>query len=148
MHNLPPVIGRAGWRMDMESSAWSQSPTCQNAKLTIYDWQSRMKNGHRIITMITVTNMLECTTHPLWLAEQDEEWTWNHQHGHGHQHARMPNSPPMIGRARWRIDMESSVWSQSPTCQIVQLTHYDWQSGDLHQTSLMHGSWVLVLVLV
>ena len=85
--------------MDMESSAWSQSPTCQTAQLTLYDWQSRVKDGHGIISMVTVANMPDCTTHYLQLAEQDEEWTWNHQHGHSHQHARMHNSPTMIGRA-------------------------------------------------
>ena len=96
MHNSPTMIAKAGWRMDMESSAWS---TCQNAQLTLYDCQSSMKHGHGIISMITVTNMPECTTHPLWLPEQDGEWTWNCQHD-----------------------------QQSPTCQNAQLTHYDFQS--------------------
>ena len=96
MHHSPPMIARAEWRMDMESSAWSQSQTCQNAPLTHYDCQSRMKNGHGIISMITVTNIPECTTYPLWLPEQDEEWSWNHQHDHSHQHAWMHNLPPMI----------------------------------------------------
>ena len=93
MHNSPPMIARV-WGMDMKPSASSQSLTFQDAQLTdydsqsrmksgqgiinmitvtnmnrlltSYDCQSRMKNGHGIIGMIIVTNMPECTTHPLW----------------------------------------------------------------------------------
>ena len=97
MHNSPPIITRAGWRVAMESSEWSQPPTCQNVQLTSYNWQSRMKNGHGIISMITVIKLPKCTTHPLWLA------------------------------GGWRMAMESSAWSQSPTCQNAQLTSYNWQ---------------------
>ena len=46
----------------MKLSASSQSLTCQDAQLTDYDSQSRMKSGHGIINMITVTNMNELLT--------------------------------------------------------------------------------------
>ena len=85
MHNSPPTIARVGWRVDMKWSLW---PTCQNAQLTSYDFQNRMNNRHGIISMIAVTNILECITHPLWLPEQDKEWIWNHHHVHSYQHAR------------------------------------------------------------
>ena len=65
-----------------------------------------MKNGHGIISMATVTSMPECTTHPLRLPKQDEEWTWNHQH------------------------------DQSPTCQNAQLTSYDCQKINHKDTSI------------
>jgi hypothetical protein len=102
MDNSPPMISRAGQRINMGWSAWSQPPTChnapltnydcqsstmrwsawsqsptyQNAQLTLYECQSRTMNGHGMISMFTVTNMLEWTTHKLWLPEQDNEWTW------------------------------------------------------------------------
>ena len=105
-HNSPPMITKAGSRIDMRSSAWSQPPTCQDAQLTGYDCQSRIQNRHEIISMITATNMPGCTTHRLWLPEQDQEWTWDHQHDHSHQHARMHNSPAMIakGNKEWTWD--------------------------------------------
>ena len=136
------MIARAGQRMDMEWSAWSQSPTCQNAQLTDYDCQSRIKNGHGMISMITVTNMPECTTHLLWLPEQDKEWTWDDQHDHSHQHARMHNSPPMIARAGHWMDIGWSAWSQSSTCQNAQLTDYDCQS----RTKNGHGMISMITV--
>ena len=123
MHNSPTMIARAGQWMDMRWSAWSQSPTCQNAQLTHYDCQSRTKNGHGMISMITVTTMPECTTHPLWLPEQDKEWTWDDQHDHTHQHARMHNSPPMIARAGQWMDMRLSWWSVTNMLN-AQLTFY------------------------
>jgi hypothetical protein len=65
-----------------------------------------MENGHEIINMLTVTNMLECTTHPLEFPEQDEKWTWNHQYIHGHEQARRHDSPTMISKAGHRMDMQ------------------------------------------
>ena len=102
-------------------------PTCKHAQLTSYDCQSRIKNWHSMISMITVTNMAECTTHFLWLPEQDKEWIWDDQHDHSHQHVRTHNSLSMIARAGQRMVMGWSVWSQSPTSQNAQLTHYDFQ---------------------
>lgn len=86
---------------EMESSALLLSPTCQNAKLTNYNFQgktkngcevasmiivtnknalltdydckSRMKNRHGIISMIIVTNMPKCTTHYLLPPKQHKE---------------------------------------------------------------------------
>ena len=137
------MIARAGQRMDMGWSAWSQSPTCQNAQLTHYDCQSRTKNGHGMISMIMVINMPECTTHQLWFPEQDKELTLDDQHYHGHQHARMHNSLPMISRAGQRIDIEWWAWLKSPTCQHPQLTPYDCQSrvknDDQHDHSHQHA---------
>ena len=158
MHNSLPMISRAGQRMDMgwsawswsstcqnaqlthydfqsriknghEWSAWLQSPTCQNAQLTSYDFQSRTKNWHGMISMITVTNMPECTTHCLWFPEQDKEWTWNNQHDHSNRNSSMHNSLAMISRAGQGMDMGWSAWSQSMTCHNAQLTSYDCQSG-------------------
>ena len=60
--------------------------------------------------MIIATNMPEYTTHHLWLQEQDDVQTSNYKHNHNHWYARMHNSPPMIVRAVWRIDMESLAW--------------------------------------
>ena len=128
MHNSPTMIARAGSRMDMESSAWSDPTTCMNAQLTLYDCQSRMKNRHRIISMIRATNMPECATHLLWLREQDPKWIWDHPYDEGHHHARMHNLPSMITRAGSRMDMGSSGSSEPPTCQNAQLTSYDCQS--------------------
>ena len=48
------------------------SPPCQNVKLTSYDLQNTIKNGHETMSIVTVTTMPEYITHPL---EQDEEWT-------------------------------------------------------------------------
>ena len=130
MQNSPTMIARAEWRMVMESSAWSQPPTCLDAPLTSYEsCQSRMKNGHGIISMITVTNMPECTTHILWLPEQNEKWTWNNQHDHSNRNSSMHNSLAMISRAGQGMDMGWSAWSQSMTCHNAQLTSYDCQSG-------------------
>ena len=83
------------------------------------------KNAHGIISMTTATNTAECTTHPLWLPEQDKEWTWDDQHD---QQARMHHSQTMIAKDGQRMDMGWSAWSQSPICQNAQLTHYDCQS--------------------
>ena len=97
MHNSQTMIARVGWRMDIKPSAWSsltckniqltpynfqskikmnmwssiwsQSPICKNTKLTCYDCQCGMKNGHGIISMIRVINIPE-STHFLWLPEQ------------------------------------------------------------------------------
>ena len=107
------MISRAGWGMDMESSTWLQSPISQSAQLTSYDFKSRTEMDMGIISMITVSNIPECTTYCLWLPEQDEKLTWNNQHDYSQQHARMHNLLPMIARAGWRMDMESSVWLQS-----------------------------------
>ena len=98
MHNSLTIIPRAWWRMNMESSARS------------------------------VTNTPECTTHHLWFPKQDKEWTWNNQHNDIHQYARMHNSPPIIPRVGWKMNIESSVPSQLPACQNAQLTHYGYQS--------------------
>lgn len=110
VHNSPTTIAKARWRMEMESSAWSQSSGYQNAQLTPYDCQSRhgiismtshqyaqIHSSHAIISrarwraeidgimsMITVTNMPECATHNLWLPEQGTRWIWNHQHDYSH----------------------------------------------------------------
>ena len=127
MHNSPTMISRAGSNMDIGSSAWLEPPTCQYAQLTNYDCQSRIKNGHGIISTIRATSMSECTTHQLWSPEHDQEWTWDHQHDQS-QHARMHYSPSMIARAGSRMDMELSAWSQPPTCQNAQPTLYDCQS--------------------
>ena len=113
--------------MDMGWSAWPQPLTCQNAQLTVYDSQNRTKNGHGIISMISVTNIRECTTHQLWLPEQGKEWTWDDQHDHSHQYSRMHSSPPMVAKAGPRMDVGWSAWSQ-PTWQDLQLTSYDCQS--------------------
>ena len=110
--------------MNMESSTSSQLPTCQNTQLTHYDCQSRMKNGHEIISMITVTNIPEHRTHLLWFSEQHEWWAWNLQHDHSHQHAKKQNSHSMIARTAWTMVNKSSAWSQPPTCHNIQLTIY------------------------
>ena len=101
MHNSLPMISRAGWRMGMRWSAWPFS------------------------------NILQCTTHQLWLPEKNKEWTWDDHHDYspvmqnaqpthydchsrmknGHkminttilQHTTMHNSLPMISRAGWRV---------------------------------------------
>ena len=98
MHNSLPMISRAGQRMDMEWSPWLQSPTCQNAQLTSYDFQSITKNGHGMISRITVTN------------------------------ARMHNLPTVMTRATQNMHITLSAWSWSSTCQNAQLTFYDFQS--------------------
>ena len=112
--------------MNMKPWAWLQSPACQNAWLTNYNFHSRMKKGYEILSMFTVRNMLvynpppmitragwkmtwnhqhdygcqECTTYLLWLPEQNEEMTWNHQH----------------------------MYLQSLICQNAQPTSYDCQN--------------------
>ena len=65
VHNSPPMISRAGSRMDMELSAWWELPTCQKARLTNYNCQRRVKNGHGIISISRITNMPDYTTHLL-----------------------------------------------------------------------------------
>ena len=114
MHNSPPMIARVGSRMDMGSSEWWEPLTCQNAQLTNYDCQSRIKNGQGIISMISSNNIPDCSTHQLWLPKQDEEWMWDHQHDQSHQHANMHNSPPMIARAGSRMNTGLSAWSKPP----------------------------------
>ena len=128
MHNSPPMSARAGCRMDIKPWAPFQSPTCQNAQLTNYECQSRMQSGHETMSTIPVTNMPKCTTHPLWVPEQDAEWTWDHEHHSSYQHARMYNSPTISARAGCRVDMKSWAPFQSPTCQNAQLTDYECQS--------------------
>lgn len=86
------------------------SHQCVRMQLTRYNCKSRI-NEYGIINMITVTNMPECITYPLWLSEQGEGWAWCHQHDHTYQHARMYDSHAMIARAGWTMDIESSAWS-------------------------------------
>ena len=128
IHNSPTVMARITPNMNISWSAWSWSSTCHNAQLTHYNCQSRTKNEHRIISMITGTNMPECTTHCLWFPEQNKESTWNDQQDYSHQHATMHNSLAMISRAGQRMDKKWLAWLQSPTCQHAQLTTYDCQS--------------------
>ena len=85
MYNSQTMITRAGWIMDI----WSQSPMWQNAQLTSYDFQSRIKNG-QVISLI------------------------NHQHAKMHNLHTMVQ----VARAGWITDMESSAWSQS-ACQNI-----------------------------
>ena len=127
IHNSLSMSARGGCRMDMKPWAPFQSPTCQNAQLTFYKCQSRMHNGHEIMSTIPVTNTAECTTHLLWVPEQDGQWTWtmstilvtnmpectthilwvpeqdvgwtwDHEHHSSHQHMSMHNSPAMSAR--------------------------------------------------
>ena len=109
------------------------SPIMQNAQLTCYDCQGMMKNGYRIINMTSLqhtamhnsqtmiarvgwrmsmrwsawpfSNILQCTTYTLWFPGQDEEWAWNNQHDHFLQYTAMHNSPTMIARGGWRMDI-------------------------------------------
>ena len=124
MHNSLPMISRAGQRIDMEWSAWLQSPTCQNAQLTAYDFQSRTKNGHGIISMITVTKIPACTTHWLWFPEQVREWTWDDQHDHSQWHAIMHNSQAMIARVEKRMDMAVTTMPECTT-HLLRLPKQD-----------------------
>ena len=118
------MIAKVGWRMVMESSAWSVTnmPECRTHQLWLpeqneeWSWNHQHDHSHQHAWM---------HHSPTMIAEQDEEWTWNHQHDHSHKHARMHHSPAMIARAGWRMVMESSAWSQSPTCLDAQLTPYD-----------------------
>lgn len=72
---------------------------------TYWLWlESSMRNGHWIISMITITSMPEYTTHLLWLPEQNEECPCYHQHDCHYQHASMLSSPTVI-----RMDMGSSL---------------------------------------
>lgn len=79
MHNSLSMVATVGWKMDIGPSAWSLLPTYHHAQLTFYYFQG-MKNRHRIISIITVTNILQCTTYLLRLQEQDEEWVSNNEH--------------------------------------------------------------------
>lgn len=125
IYNSHPIITRARWSIDMEWWAWWQSSRCYNVQLTSYNWQSRMKNGHRMVSshqdttihnshsiiaragkngyrminMTTVTKVPQYTTHQLWLPEWGEEWSWNNEYNHSQD----ANSPPVISRAEWRI---------------------------------------------
>lgn len=69
--------------------------------------------------------MPACTTHPLWFSEKNEEWKWACQHHHGYQCTRMHNSPPMIARGGWRMDM----WSITITNMSEYITHQLWSLG-------------------
>ena len=127
MYNSPPMSTRTECRMDIKPWAPFQSSTCQSTQLTNCECQSKMQNGHETMSTMPVINMPECTTHQLWVSEQDAEWTWNHKHHSSHQHARMHNSQTMGARAGCRIDIKSSTPFQSPKCQNTQLTNYECQ---------------------
>ena len=55
-HNSPTTISRIGGNMVMVSLAWSLLPTSHTGQLTHYNCHSKIKNGHVIISMTTVTN--------------------------------------------------------------------------------------------
>ena len=138
--------------MDMGLSAWSQSPTCQNAQLTACDCQSRTKNGHGMISMVTVTNIPECTTYPLWLPEQDKEWTWDDQHDHTHQHARIECRthklwlPEQDKEWTWNDQLNQSHQharmhnSQSMIARAGQTMDMGWSAWSWHQHPRMYNS--------
>ena len=137
MHNSPSMSARGGCRMDMKLWAPFQSPTCQNAQLTNYEYQRRMQNGHETMSTIPVTNMPECTTHWLWVPQMDAEWTLNHEQHSSCQHARMHNSPTMSAREGCRIDMKPWAPFQSSTHHNAQLTDYECQSRMQNQHKTM-----------
>ena len=60
------------------------------------------------MSIITVTKMPECTTHFLWLVEQDREWIWNCEYGYSHEHATIHNSQPMYNHQS-RIKNEHEI---------------------------------------
>ena len=102
MHNSPPMIAKAGQRMDIGWSAWWQSPTCQNGQLTSYDCQSRTGIGHGIFSMI-ISPM--CKNVQLTSYDCQSRIKSDDQHDHGHQHARMHNSPTVIATVWQTMDM-------------------------------------------
>ena len=69
-----PMSARAGCRMDMKSWAPFQPPTCQNAQLSLYEYQRRMKNRHETMSTLSLwlhispwhvkINMKACSVSP------------------------------------------------------------------------------------
>ena len=94
---------------EIDIISWAQSslPICQNAQLTNYNCQTRIRNRHGIMCIITDINMpnTQLTSYGV------VEWMWNHQHDHSQQYARMYNSPSVIARVESRVGMESSAES-------------------------------------
>ena len=103
MHNSHSMISRTGQRMDMINTTILQHTTMHNSLPMIA--RAGWRNGHGIINMTILSNILQCTTHPLWLPEEDEEWAWDNQHDLSLQYTAMHNSPTMISRAGWRMGM-------------------------------------------
>ena len=125
VHNSPPMSTRAGGKLSMKPFLL---PTCWNVQLTLYECQSRKNHEHETMSSIPLTNMPECTTHPLWVPEQDEPWAWNHEHHVSHQKTRMYSSPAISAQAGCRMCMKPWAQFQSSTCKNAQLTNYKCQS--------------------
>ena len=127
LNNSPSMSSRTGCE-----STWNYKYNSIEQYVKMQDspteCQSRVQNGHEYMSIISVTDMPECTTHPLCASEQNTEWTWNHKHYSSHQHARMNNLPSMSAKVECRMGMKSWASFQSPICQNVQLTNYEFQT--------------------
>ena len=111
-------------------------PTCHNAQLTHYDFQSRMESADTYVEP-WAWSPHQCTTmlnSPPIFPKQDGEWRSNHEH----------NDPPICHNAQLtsydvqsRTESGDGIMSMTTlsTCHDVQLTSYDFQSGRMRIVS-------------
>ena len=139
MYNSPTMVASVEWIMRMGSSVWFLSLTCNIVQLTHYNFQSKMEHVNGIISMITITTMLQGATYPLQLQ------------GQGHWIISMltvMSIPPCTTHQLWlSVQINNGHW----IINIITITNMPEQTAHLlwfQKGMMMNGFGIISLMVV